>query len=139
MAAFKRLHAFGQRLKRQIGIGPAHARKCDFEGQARVRRRLEVGRHIPQNAQHASKPVRAKQRKLFCQFAPHRFAHVKSHIVTRQCQHVHVAHVLGKIAHELRKVGTGFHIFRRPAKACGHIALANSLHDGSQFAGIERP
>ena len=135
----QRLDAFRQRFQRQIGIGPHHAREGDLEGQARVRGRLQLRRHVAQHAEHAGQTVGAEQRQLVGQLAPHRFAHFQRHVVAGQRQHVHVAHVLGQIAHELRQVGAGFHVLRRPAEARGHVARPDGAHDGGQVAGIQRP
>ena len=44
--------------------------------------------------------------------------------------------MLGKLAHELRQVGTRFNEFRHPVEACCGVALAQRLHDVGKIAGV---
>ena len=135
--ALQRLDALGKSLQRQVGIGPHHARERDLERQTRVRRRLQLGRQVAQHAQQARQAVRAEQRQLARKLAPHGFAHLERHVGARQRQHVHVAHMLGQIAHELRQIRTRFHVLRRPAEARGHVARTDCAHDLGQVVRVD--
>ena len=134
--ALQGFHTLGQSLQRHIGIGAHHARQRDLEGKPRVRGRLQLAGHIPQNAQKPRKTVDAEQRQLLDQFAPRRLGHVEHHLRPRHGHDVHVAHVLGQIRHELGHVGAGFHVLGHPAEARRRIAGAYRPHNVGQIRGV---
>ena len=136
IAALQSLHALGQRLEREVGIGPHHARERDLERQARVRGCLQLSRQVPQHAQQARQAVGTEQRQLACQLATHGIAHLKRHIGANQRHHVQVPRMLGQIARELREVGARLHELRRPAEARGHVARADGPHDLSKVVRV---
>ena len=136
MPAFQRFDALGKRLERQIRIGTNHARERNLERQARIRRRFQFGRQVAQHAEQTRQTIRPEQRQFAHQFAPLGIAHFQDNVGIGQRHDVQIADVLGQIARELSQIGSRFHELRRPAKARGHIALANGLHDLGQIVRI---
>ena len=130
------LDAFRKRGKRQVAFGAHHARAADLERQARVGGGFQLGHDVAEHLQHARQAIGAEQGQLIGKLTALRRADVKRHIGARQAHYVQVAHVLGKLARELRQVGARFDELRHPIEACCGIALAQRLHDVGQIAGI---
>ena len=135
----ERLDALGERLERQVAIGPHHARKRNLERQARIGGRLQLGRQIAQNAEQARQAIGAEQRQLACELSALGLGHLQRHVGAHKRHHVQIAHALSHIAHKSGQVGSCFHILRRPAEARCSITGADRVHDFGHLARIERP
>ena len=135
----ERLDALGERLERQVAVGPHHARKRNLERQARIGGRLQLGRQIAQNAEQARQAIGAEQRQLACELSALGLGHLQRHIGAHKRHHVQVAHAFGHIAHKSSQVGACFHVLCRPAEARCSIAGADRIHDFGHLARIKRP
>ena len=135
----ERLDALGERLERQVAVGPHHARKRNLERQARIGGRLQLGRQVAQNAEQARQAIGTEQRQLACELSALGLGHLQRHIGAHKRHHVQVAHALGHIAHESSQVSARFHILRRPAEARRSIAGTDRVHDFGHLARIKRP
>ena len=134
--ALQGLDSFRKRGERQVAFGAHHARAADLERQARIGGGFQLGHDIAEHLQHARQAIGAEQRQLIGKLAALRRADVERHIGPCQAHHVQIAHVLGKLAHELRQIGAGFNELRHPVETRRGIALAQRLHDVGQIAGV---
>ena len=97
----------------------------------------KVSRGFVDVTQKPRQAVDAEQRQLLRKLAARRLGHVEYHLGPRHGHNVHVAHMLGQIAHELRQIRTRFHVLRRPAEARGHVARTDCAHDLGQVVRVD--
>ncbi len=73
------------------------------------------------------------------QLAARSVRNVQRYVRIRQGHDIHVAHMLRHVLRELRQIGTGLHVFARPAEARSRVTRAHGMHDLGHVRGIQRP